>query len=127
MVKVPQAEPLHPVPETLQLTPWLFKSPVSVAVKFTVCPWSIVLVPLGASETVIGGAFTVIENWRCAESGVEAESVTFTVKVEVPEPVGVPEMAPALLKVKPAGSGPEPEAKLQASTPVPPVSVSVVL
>ena len=35
------------------------------------------------------------------------ESVTVTVKFEVPVvPVGVPEIAPALLKVKPAGKVP---------------------
>jgi hypothetical protein len=35
------------------------------------------------------------------------ESVTFTVKVEVPVPVGVPEMTPEELRLRPIGSAPE--------------------
>ena len=54
-------------------------------------------------------------------TGTVAESVTLTVKVEVPAtPVGVPLMAPVVeLSVKPAGSDPEARAKVFA--PVPPV------
>jgi hypothetical protein len=37
-VKLPQALPEHPDPETLQVTPLLVESFVTVAVKFTVCP-----------------------------------------------------------------------------------------
>jgi hypothetical protein len=37
-VKLPQAAPLHAVPETLQVTPLLPVSFATVAVKFTVCP-----------------------------------------------------------------------------------------
>ena len=43
IVRVPQAFPLHPVPETLQVTPWLLESCATVAVKFTVCPWSMLV------------------------------------------------------------------------------------
>ncbi|MGD0922782.1 MAG: hypothetical protein ABSA70_13595 [Terriglobia bacterium] len=43
LVKVPQAAPVHAVPETLQVTPLLLESFATVAVKFTVCPWSMVV------------------------------------------------------------------------------------
>jgi len=44
---------------------------------------------------------------RLAVAVVAAESVTFTVKVEVPVAVGVPEMTPVLaFSVKPDGSVP---------------------
>ena len=39
-VNVPQALPLQLLPETLQVTPWLPELLVTVAVKLTVCPWS---------------------------------------------------------------------------------------
>ena len=39
-VTVPQALPVQLLPETLQVTPWLLESLVTVAVKLTVCPWS---------------------------------------------------------------------------------------
>ena len=42
LLKVPQADPLQPVPDMLQLTPLLLESLVTVAVKATVCPWSMV-------------------------------------------------------------------------------------
>jgi hypothetical protein len=54
-VKLPQAAPEHPVPETPQVTPLLLESFVTVAVKFTLCPWSMVVVPAGARETEIAG------------------------------------------------------------------------
>ena len=37
-VKVPQAVPLHDVPDMLQVTPLPLVSLVTVAVKFKVCP-----------------------------------------------------------------------------------------
>ena len=40
LVNVPQAEPAQPLPDTLHETPWLLESLVTLAVKFTVCPWS---------------------------------------------------------------------------------------
>jgi hypothetical protein len=48
------------------------------------------------------------------------------VKLEAPGVVGVPEIAPALLKERPAGSV-EPEAKLQVSVPAPPLACKVAL
>jgi hypothetical protein len=46
-----------------------------------------------------------------ADWGDDAESVAFTVKLKLPEAVGVPLITPAVERVNPAGS--EPEAKLQ--------------
>jgi hypothetical protein len=54
-VRVPQAAPLHPVPETLQVTPLLLESLLTVAVKLTVCPTSMLAGPAGARETEIAG------------------------------------------------------------------------
>jgi hypothetical protein len=54
------------------------------------------------------------------------ESVTFAEKVVVAAVVGVPEIAPELLKERPAGSV-EPDAMLQVSVPVPPVACKVAL
>ena len=51
------------------------------------------------------------------------ESVTLTVKVDVPVPVGVPLIAPVLpFKFKPAGR--VPEARVYVSAPAPPFSVT---
>jgi hypothetical protein len=52
------------------------------------------------------------------------ESVTFTVKVEEPAVVGVPEIVPVVESVKPAGK--DPELMLQEYGAVPPVAASVV-
>jgi hypothetical protein len=67
-------------------------------------------------------------NCACAEtgpSGAADESVTWTVKVEVPETVGSPVMAPVLLNDRPVDNGPE--AKLHVSVPTPPVAWRVAL
>jgi hypothetical protein len=56
----------------------------------------------------------------CADTGVGAESVTFTVKVDVPVAEGVPEIVPELLSDRFAGS--EPDTTVQVSVPVPPVA-----
>ena len=42
LVNIPQAPPLQLLPETAQLTPWLLESLATAAVKFKVCPASIV-------------------------------------------------------------------------------------
>ena len=54
-----------------------------------------------------------------------AASCTFTVKLLVPEPVGVPVIAPVLAKVRPAGRVPERIDHVYGW--VPPVAVSVAL
>ena len=48
----------------------------------------------------------VIERLAVAVCGGVLESFACTVKLEVPEPVGVPEIAPPLLIVRPLGSEP---------------------
>lgn len=54
------------------------------------------------------------------------ESAACTVKLKVPAAVGVPVIAPAELRVKPAGSGFEPVARLQVIGVTPPVDARVV-
>lgn len=64
-----------------------------------------------------------------AESGPACPpeaSLTFTVKEVVAGVVGVPDIAPELLKERPAGSA-EPDAKLQVSVPAPPLACNVAL
>jgi hypothetical protein len=84
-------------------------------------------VPPERVVVVMAKAMGLIVRLSCwvAESGVDAASVTFTVKVEVPSAVGVPEIAPEASD-RPAGSD-DPEARLQVSVPVPPVAASVAL
>ena len=48
-----------------------------------------------------------LETWPEADSAGDPLSFTATVNVEVPLAVGVPEIAPALDRVKPAGRLPE--------------------
>lgn len=92
MVNVSGANP--PVAETV----WLYAVP-------TVPPGNEVVVMLGAPA---GFTFMVSEA-DVAESGPALlESVTLTVKVDVPAAVGVPVIAPVLpFKFKPAGRLPE--------------------
>ena len=74
-----------------------------------------------------GRLMAMLRFWEVADSGATVlESVTFTVNCAVVfGPVGVPEMTPALLKVKPAGSAPDPMAKF--SVPAPPDDAMVWL
>jgi hypothetical protein len=58
-VKLPQALPEHPVPETLQVTPLPLESFATVAVKFTVCVISMLVWLAGASKTEIAGGVEV--------------------------------------------------------------------
>jgi hypothetical protein len=53
------------------------------------------------------------------------ESATCTVKLDVPGPVGVPEITPPVLKLSPGGS--DPDTTDQVYGVVPPVAVSVWL
>ena len=59
--------------------------------------------------TLNGATLTVMLKLALLLAGVGfSESVTVTVKFEVPVvPLGVPEITPALLKLKPAGRLPE--------------------
>ena len=54
------------------------------------------------------------------------ESVTFTVKVVVPGAVGVPKIAPELLRERPAGRE-DPDARLQVRVPAPPLAFKLTL
>ena len=66
----------------------------------------------------------VIDRFAVWETAGSSESVTFTVKFEVPTADGVPLMAPvAAFNVKPAGSAPV--EMLQAYGAKPPVAASV--
>src|SRR5271169_788718 len=86
-----------------------------------------VLMVAGERATVIGVITTVIESVSVVDSAVGAESVTFTVNVEVPALVGVPAMVPEVPKVKPAGNDPVPATRLQVRVPVPPLAARVEL
>jgi len=60
-----------------------------------------------AVVTTSGAMVTVMVRFAVLVAGVGVcESVTFTVKLEVPVPVGVPEITPVVLNVKPAGKLP---------------------
>ena len=81
--------------------------------------------PSVAVVVVIASGTGTIEILSCcvAESGVPAESVTFTVKVELPGAVGVPVMIPPVLSESPTGS--DPLDMLHVSGATPPLAVSV--
>jgi hypothetical protein len=51
-------------------------------------------------------------NWLLAITGGDAESTTCTVKVNIPETVGVPPNTPLVLKLKPNGKFPWPATRL---------------
>ena len=57
-------------------------------------------------RVLVFDATTRLNVWVAVSAG-ELESVTCTVKEEVPAAVGVPEIAPALERLKPALSDPE--------------------
>jgi hypothetical protein len=73
-----------------------------------------------------GGRFTVMLKACVADCGPAVlESVAFTLKFDVPfGPVGVPEITPALLIVRPAGRLP---ITVRLSAPAPPVATTVRL
>lgn len=84
-------------------------------------------VPLGrdavVTETGCTSAETVMVNdWVALNLG-EDESSTFAAKVDEPVAVGIPEMVPAALRLKPAGN--EPEFTVQEYGGTPPVAASV--
>ena len=78
-------------------------------------PGSVVVVMLGSGAIVMLKACVPL--WELA-------SVTCTVKLLVPEAVGVPEITPVLLfRVKPFGN--EPAVTVKVLAPVPPVAAIV--
>ena len=79
--------------------------------------------------TAIGGGVIVMLSCLVIETGPGCPpdvSVSLNVTLVVPAAVGVPEITPALLKVKPAGSV-EPLARLQVRAPAPPLACKVTL
>ena len=70
---------------------------------------------LGCTEnTTVKAVLTVNVRGWVVICGGELASLTWTVIAKLPAAVGVPVITPLLLKVNPVGSGPEPEARLQA-------------
>ena len=84
--------------------------------------------PLGNEAVLIvsGNApeLMLMENGLVAFCIGEEESVTCTVNLDWPAPVGVPLIVPFLLKPRPAGNAPE--VTVHEYGVVPPVAVSVV-
>ena len=81
--------------------------------------------PLGSVAVTMarGAGLTVMLSCFVAVSAGLPESATWTVKVDVPVAVGVPEITPLLLRLKPLGS--VPEAKLHVRAPAPPLACRV--
>ena len=84
-------------------------------------------VPLGRDAVVIETGCTSVEtvmlnDWIALNFG-EDESSTLAAKVDDPVVVGVPEMVPASLRLKPAGN--EPEFTVQEYGGTPPVAARV--
>jgi hypothetical protein len=71
----------------------------------------------------VAAAVTVILKTLVAVPAGLAESLTLTVKLKVPVAVGVPEIAPVLVKLRPAGK--EPLVIDQLYGVVPPLAASV--
>jgi hypothetical protein len=98
----------------------------------TVAVYAVPTTPPGRELVVIvsgGGAEMAIVSCCVAEAGppcAPEESVTLTVNVELAAVVGVPEIAPEVLKDNPAGND-DPDAKVQLSVPAPPVAASVAV
>ena len=74
--------------------------------------------PFGRLEVVTerSGGIIIDRAFVAVSAGV-CESVTRTVKLEVPEAVGVPLITPPELRLKPAGSEPDASDQLYGVTP----------
>src|ERR1700686_5226081 len=70
-----------------------------------------------------GAGLTVMLSCFVAVSAGLPESATWTVKVDVPVAVGIPEITPLLFRLNPVGS--LPEAKLHVRAPAPPLACRV--
>ena len=82
---------------------------LAAPLRVTVAPFP--PVPLMVPERVYVTAATEMVKFLVAVCAGEPESLTWTVKLDEPAGVGVPEICPADDSVRPAGN--EPEAKLQ--------------
>jgi len=84
------------VPNPVAVTGWLYAVPATPA-------GSVVVVMFGGAGKLI----TILRAWVAVIGVMVLESVTLTVKFTVPlGPVGVPEIVPVLLRVRPAGNVP---------------------
>jgi hypothetical protein len=94
----------------------------------SVVEYAVPTVPLGNEVEVIASAgtlaFMVMEKGLIAFCTGEEESVTCSVKLDWPGPVGVPLIVPFLLKVRPTGN--VPDTVVQEYGAVPPVAATVV-
>jgi hypothetical protein len=99
---------------------------VTPPVAASVCEYATPIWPFGTLVVVItrSGGITIDRAFVAVSAGA-CESVTLTVKLEVPAVVGVPEITPPELKESPAGRLPELSDQLYGVTP--PVAVSVWL
>src|SRR5437879_3466176 len=101
--------------------------PVVVTVNVPAVPTTnvalLALVIAGAWLTVMLSAF--VFDWGPVEPTLE--SVTFTVKLDVPTVVGIPVIAPALLKFRPAGREPVNVNVSPVGPPAPGVAATVWL
>lgn len=120
------------VPELLKFRPAGKLPVVTLQVMVPVPPvackgaeYALLTIPVGKEVVEITSrGFTVMPSCCVADIGVGAESATFTVNVDGPAVVGVPEIFPEA-SVRPAGN--DPEATLQVRVPAPPVAASVAL
>ena len=92
----------------------------------TLALYAVPTTPLGRLVVVMTswGLMVMLSDWFTVCGGVP-ESVAVTVKGTVPAAVGVPEIAPAPLKLSPAGG--LPLVTLQVIVPVPPEAASAAL
>lgn len=91
----------------------------------TVSAYATPTVPLLNEDVVIvrvAGAIVTVYDWDAFSAGCE-ESETWMVNVDLPLPVGLPEIVPLLLRLKPAGS--VPEETVHAYGVMPPVAARV--
>ena len=83
-------------------------------------PTVYVCVPVGGETHASGPPPTVMLNAPLSTAGLLAWSTTWTVKFDMPEPVGVPEMTPDVFIVSPVGS--DPPVIVNVLVPVPPAT-----
>ena len=70
------------------------------------CEYAAPTVPAGNDAVVMLKAGALIVSERAAVADADAPSVTFTVKLDGPAVVGVPDNVPPALKFSPAGGDP---------------------
>jgi hypothetical protein len=88
---------------------------------------AVLTMPFGSDVVVTTSAAGLILILRFAVDLTLSASFTCTVKLNVPNAVGVPEIAPALLSVKPAGNVLAALTKVQVYGETPPVAARLVV